>query len=320
MPRCENSPRQLVLDPLDDAAVLGAQIMQPLLDRLMRLGHQMAEGEALQLFAQPLHAHAAGERRVDVERLLGDAGALVRRHEMQRPHIVETISELDEQHTNVVRDSEQQLAEIFALSRLFGDEVEFFDLGEAFDELADLWAEEPVDLLSGRLGILDRVVQNGRDDRRVVELEICQDRRDFERMGKIRIAGGARLLAMRLHGIDIGAIEQILVDARIILPHAFDEFILTHHARGPRPVGAAERRAFRARLVARWRRRAAGVRGECSAASPPSPAETAVVRRRLFAVLFDLGRGHQALESAQQVFLGHAVELRVGVECRRRRG
>jgi hypothetical protein len=42
-------------------------------------------------------------------------------------------------------------------------------------------------------------------------LQIGEDRGDFERMREIGIAGGALLLAMRLHGIDIGAVEQRLV-------------------------------------------------------------------------------------------------------------
>ena len=41
-----------------------------------------------------------------------------------------------------------------------------------------------VDLLERRLGVLDRVVQDRRGDGRVVELEVGQDRRDFEGMAE----------------------------------------------------------------------------------------------------------------------------------------
>ena len=96
------------------------------------------------------------------------------------------------------------------------DEVELLQLGQALDQRADLVAEQLVDLGARRLGVLDRVVQQRRDDRGVVELEVGEDRRDFERMGEIGIARGARLRAMRLHGVDIGAVEQILVGVRIV--------------------------------------------------------------------------------------------------------
>ena len=66
-------------------------------------------------------------------------------------------------------------------------------------------------------GVLDRVVQQRRRDGGVVELQVGQDRGDFERMGEIGIARGALLLAMRLHGVDIGAVEQLLVGVRIVL-------------------------------------------------------------------------------------------------------
>ena len=64
------------------------------------------------------------------------------------------------------------------------------------------------------VGVLDGVVQQRRRDRGVVELEVGQDRGDLERMGEIRIAGGALLLAVRLHGVDVGAVEQLLVGVR----------------------------------------------------------------------------------------------------------
>ena len=55
-------------------------------------------------------------------------------------------------------------------------------LGEALDQRADVRPEHLVDLAAGRGGVLDRVVQQGGRDGRIVELEIGQDRRDLERM------------------------------------------------------------------------------------------------------------------------------------------
>jgi len=49
---------------------------------------------------------------------------------------------------------------------------------------------------------------------------------DFERVREIRIARGAALLAMRLHRVDIGAVEQGLVGAGIVGADALDQFIL----------------------------------------------------------------------------------------------
>ena len=144
---------------------------------------------------------------------------------------MQPVGELDQQHAHVVGDREQQLAQVLRLLRLARDEVELLQLGEAVDQRADLRAEHLVDLGAGRAGVLDRVVQQRRGDGGIVELEVGQDRGDFERMGEIGIAGGARLRAMRLHGVDIGAVEQVLVGVRIVGLDPLDQVVLPHHLR-----------------------------------------------------------------------------------------
>ena len=141
---------------------------------------------------------------------LGDAGALLRRHEAERAHIVQPVSELHEEYAKIRCDGEDQLAEILALGRLFRHEVEPLDLGQAIDERTDLRAEDAVDLVQRRGRVLDRIVQHGRHDGGGVELQVGEDRRHFERMGD----DGRRRRAsacLRAHGVDIGAVEQVLI-------------------------------------------------------------------------------------------------------------
>ena len=71
-------------------------------------------------------------------------------------------------------------------------------------------------------------------DRRLVEMHVGEDGGDFERMREIGIARGALLMAMLLHGIDIGLVEQRLVDVRLVALDALDKLILTHHGLGSR--------------------------------------------------------------------------------------
>ena len=210
-------------------------------DELIGVRHQGAKREVLELVAHALHAHAAGERGIDVERVLGDSGALVLRHELEGAHVVQAVGELDQEHAGVVGDGEQQLAEILGLLGVPGDEVELAELGQAVDQPADLLAEHLVDVLARDRRVLDRVVQHRRHDRRVVDLELGQDRGDLERMGEIGIAGRALLAAMRLHREHIGAIQQILVGARIVAADPLDQFVLPHHRLWPNhPLRAAE--------------------------------------------------------------------------------
>ena len=97
------------------------------------------------------------------------------------------------------------------------------------DERADLLAEHLVDLGARDVGVLDDVVQQRRRDGGVVELELGEDGRDLEGMGEVGVAGGALLVAVRLHGVDVGAIEQGLVGARVVLLDPLDELVLAHH-------------------------------------------------------------------------------------------
>lgn len=163
---------------------------------------------------------------------------------------MQTVGELDQQHADVVGDRQQQLAQVLGLLGLARHQFEPLQLGQALDQRADLVAEDMVDLGPRRLGVLDGVVQQRSHDRRVVELEVGEDRGDLERMREIGVAGGACLRAVRLHGIDIGAVEQVLVGVGVIGTDALNKVILSHHAcpRLGRPLRRGRRRRHRDRF------------------------------------------------------------------------
>ena len=121
---------------------------------------------------------------------------------------------------------------------------------------ADLATERLVDFRARRFGVFNRVVQKGRNNRGVVELQIGENRGDFERMRKIRIARRALLLAMRHHRVNIGAVEQIFVGVRIVGADAIDQIVLPHHL-------GARRLLRRHRLTRNGNRRDRVGRGLC---------------------------------------------------------
>ncbi len=221
---------QLVLDLGDQVFVAGRQLGEPLGHGLVGFRVHVAEGEILQLLAHVLHAHAAGQRRIDIHRLFGDAGALLLRHVLERAHVVQAIGKLDEEDTHVVGDGEQQLAEIFRLLGLLGDKVQPLELGQTLDETADILAEQLVDLSARRRRVLDRIVQQRDRDRRLVEMHVGEDGGDFERMRNIRVATGTLLLAMFLHGIDISLVEESFVGVGFVFLNPLDKLVLPHHA------------------------------------------------------------------------------------------
>ena len=128
-------------------------------DGLVGFGVQPAERMLLQLLADLLHADTAGQRGVDVERFLGVALLALGRIVFERAHVVQAVGELDQQHPDVARNRDQQFAEILGLFGLFGHEIEPLDLGQPIDELADLFAEELIDLGARRVRVFDGIVQ-----------------------------------------------------------------------------------------------------------------------------------------------------------------
>ncbi len=60
---------------------------------------------------------------------------------MQRAHVVQTVGKLHQQHAHIVGNGEQQLAEVLGLLRFLGDEVQLLQLGQTFDQRADLRPE-----------------------------------------------------------------------------------------------------------------------------------------------------------------------------------
>jgi len=66
-------------------------------------------------------------------------------------------------------------------------------------------------------------------DRDVIQLHFGENGRHFEGVVEIGLARGPRLVTVRLHRIDIGPVEQVLIRVRIIFDDPFNQFILAHH-------------------------------------------------------------------------------------------
>ena len=133
------------------------------------------------------------------------------------------------------------------------------ELGDAVDQLGDVVAEQPGDLVARGVGVLERIVQQAGDDRRGVEPHLGQDAGDLDRMGEIGVARGAQLGAVLLQAVDIGAVQHVLVRVRIVGLHALDEFKLTNHGNRPLYGDDCAHSTLNARMAGaqpNWRQRA----------------------------------------------------------------
>ena len=118
----------------------------------------------------------------------------------------------------------------FSAARSVSDlRLDLRQLGDAVDHPRDIVAEQLLDLLGGGDGVLDRVVEDRGRDRLVVEVEVGQDARDFDRVAEIGVARGALLAAVRLERKDVGAVEQRFVSVGIVAQNPIDQFVLAQH-------------------------------------------------------------------------------------------
>ena len=191
-------------------------------DEVVELGEALrvegGEGEVLELLLDLLHPEAVGQRGVDVERLLGDALLLRRRHGGDRPHVVQAVGELDDQHAQVAGHGDEHLAHRRRLLRLPGVELDALELGDAVDDGGDLRPEVLLHVAERDLGVLDRVVEEGRGDGDLVEPDVGDDAGHGQRVVDVALAAGAELAAVRLGGDLVGPVDR--GDRRLGVPAA----------------------------------------------------------------------------------------------------
>ena len=74
---------------------LGATVRDYLGERLVLGRLEMLEREILELPPDPRHSEPVRERRIEIARLLRDPLLALGRQELQRPHVVQPVRELD---------------------------------------------------------------------------------------------------------------------------------------------------------------------------------------------------------------------------------
>ncbi len=97
------------------------------------------------------------------------------RHHAQGAHVVQAVGELDQDDADVAHHGQQHLAEIFRLRLGMGFEFDLGELADAVDQFGDFGAELAGELLLGRAGVFDHIMQDGRHDALVVHVHLGQD-------------------------------------------------------------------------------------------------------------------------------------------------
>ena len=169
-------------------------------DGAVALGVEVEQREVFELPLDLLHAEAVRDGGVDLHRLEGFDALLLLALIGHRAHIVQTVGHLDEDDADVLGHGQQHLAHILHL--LFFDAciLHARELGDALNDVGHRAAEAARDVVMRERGVLDRVVQQRRDDRVLVEPHLRRDDGGGNAVRHIGRAVAALLPRMRTVG------------------------------------------------------------------------------------------------------------------------
>ena len=167
-------------------AVLGALVELP---RELRVDVivEVLKAEVFELLLDLREPQAVGDWRKDVQRLLADGLLTIGAHVLHRPHVVESVGELDQDDADVLGHREDHLSACSACASSL-ERIQLSDLGDAVDHLGDLIAEEVEQVALGDQAVFHGVVQQTGRDGVDVHLPVGQDAGHGERMSEVGLS------------------------------------------------------------------------------------------------------------------------------------
>ena len=149
----------------------------------------VAETQIFKFRLDLVQSQSVGDGRIDIERFSRDLVLLVGRLRCKRAHVVESVTDLNEDHTDVIAHREQQLLEVLGLRRGMITKDAATDLGKSIDDLGDLLAKDILNVLGGIVSVLHNIMeQSGADARRTQSHLLAGNLRHSDRMHDIGLA------------------------------------------------------------------------------------------------------------------------------------
>ena len=211
------SPFQLHLGLDNQLVAVAFLLLDGVLDFLVAGRVEIAEAQVFQLRLDTPDTQPVGQRRIVVERLAGDAPALVFLLTAQRAHVVQAVGELDDQHAQILDAGQHHFAQRFSF--LVADRhvglafllLDLLELGHTVDQLGDGGAELDANVIDAKFRILGDIVQQTGSQRLRVHAQLGQYFGDGDRVRDVGFAAVAQCVAVRVAGQHVGAQQQVAV-------------------------------------------------------------------------------------------------------------
>ena len=181
------------LDGSQKFLVGGGTVGQGLLDLLVAHGVEVAQRQVFQLPLQLLHTEAVGDGGVDLHGFQTLFPLLHGGLVFHRPHIVQTVANLDEDDPDVIGHGHEHLTQILHLLLFLGDELDLGQLGHALHQVGHRQTKALGHIGVGGAGVLDGVVEQGGDDRVHIQTQVSHDLGHGQGVDDIRLAAFAEL-------------------------------------------------------------------------------------------------------------------------------
>jgi hypothetical protein len=187
------------------------------------------ETEVFQFAANLAHAETVRDGGIDFERLAGDFLLALGIEMFEGAHVVQPVGELDEDDADVVDHGQHHFAEVLGLRFFSGREIDFADLGDALDDVGNLFAEFLADFDGGDRSVFNGVVEQAGGDGNRIHFHVGENVADFERMHEIRLTRGAGLSGVMLLGEFVGSFDEVEVVVGTVLAQLFHELAEAGH-------------------------------------------------------------------------------------------
>ena len=172
-------------------------------------GVESLESKLLKLNADSIHAQPRCNRRVDIQRFAGYTATLFRCQHIQRPHIMETVGNFNQNNPQVFGHRHCHFLKIFSLGFGSTAKSDFVELAHAIDKISNGIAKLALDGGLGNSGIFDNIVQHGSHQALMVHMHFTENPRHGERVSYIGIAATTNLPVMGLFSKIISAADII---------------------------------------------------------------------------------------------------------------
>ena len=126
---------------------------------LILMGTAIAETQILQLYLDGIKSKAICQRCIEKIRLTGYLHLLMRRHTSQRPHVMQTVCQLDQQRTDVIVDGVEHLFVVVHLLRHLI--VVLALLSQDTHQESDIFSKTFLNIINRVLRVLHHIMKKG---------------------------------------------------------------------------------------------------------------------------------------------------------------